>query len=219
MNFPLEDYASLIFDCDGVLLNSNPIKTRAFYKATLPYGEDAATAMVDYHLSNGGISRYEKFDYFLEEIISSRQKGPEKNELLENFAREVRSGLLSCEISPGIQELRIKTSLARWCVVSGGDQEELRYVFGERGLKDFFDGGIFGSPDSKDEIIAREREYGNICFPALFLGDSKYDYDTSIRAGVDFVFVSDWSEFTGWRGFFDGRSNVIGKLAQLTERS
>lgn len=217
MNFPLEDYASLIFDCDGVLLNSNPIKTRAFYKATLPYGEDAARSMVDYHLSNGGISRYEKFNYFLTEIVSSGQKGPDKEELLEYFAREVRKGLLSCEITPGLQELRIGTSHAKWFVISGGNQNELHHVFKERGLEDFFDGGIFGSPDSKDDIMSKEMGNGNICLPALFLGDSKYDYDTSLRAGVEFIFVSDWSEFVGWRRFFAGRSNVIGKLVQLTE--
>jgi len=93
----------------------------------------------------------------------------------------------------------------------------LHHVFKERGLEDFFDGGIFGSPDSKDDIMSKEMGNGNICLPALFLGDSKYDYDTSLRAGVEFIFVSDWSEFVGWRRFFAGRSNVIGKLVQLTE--
>ena len=92
MNFPIDGYSSLIFDCDGVLLNSNSVKTEAFYRATLPYGENAARAMVDFHVSNGGISRYEKFNYFLREIVSSEQKEPNKEELREYFAREVRKG-------------------------------------------------------------------------------------------------------------------------------
>ncbi len=41
-------YKSLIFDCDGVVLNSNKAKTEAFYKAALPYGEQAASALVEY---------------------------------------------------------------------------------------------------------------------------------------------------------------------------
>ena len=42
MNFLITDYASLVFDCDGVVLNSNKVKTEAFYQAVLPYGEAAA---------------------------------------------------------------------------------------------------------------------------------------------------------------------------------
>lgn len=48
-------YRSMIFDCDGVVLNSNKVKTDAFYQASWPYGEAAAQAMVDYHVANGGV--------------------------------------------------------------------------------------------------------------------------------------------------------------------
>lgn len=54
-------------------------------------------------------------------------------------------------------------------IVSGGDQAELRDVFSQRGISEWFDGGIFGSPDSKDEILARELANGNIDQPALFV--------------------------------------------------
>jgi len=57
----LANYKTLVFDCDGVILNSNKLKTQAFYQATLPYGESKAQAMVNYHVQNGGISRYRKF--------------------------------------------------------------------------------------------------------------------------------------------------------------
>jgi phosphoglycolate phosphatase-like HAD superfamily hydrolase len=83
-------------------------------------------------------------------------------------------------------------------IVSGGDQAELRDVFSQRGISEWFDGGIFGSPDSKDEILARELANGNIDQPALFLGDSKYDYDAASAAGLDFVFLSGWSEVIDW---------------------
>ena len=45
----ISQYATLIFDCDGVILDSNKIKTTAFYNTALPYGEDAAEALVNYH--------------------------------------------------------------------------------------------------------------------------------------------------------------------------
>ena len=61
-------YKTIIFDCDGVILNSNKIKTESFYKVAKKFGEKEAIKLVKFHLSNGGISRYEKFKFFLEII-------------------------------------------------------------------------------------------------------------------------------------------------------
>ncbi|MNJ63969.1 Phosphoglycolate phosphatase [compost metagenome] len=97
-------------------------------------------------------------------------------------------------MSAGLAELRIKTKGTHWLVISGGDQQELREIFSQRGLLNYFDMGIYGSPSSKDEIIARESLAGKIIAPVLFFGDSQYDYEAAKRAGMDFAFVSDWSE-------------------------
>lgn len=201
MKHPVTDYATLVFDCDGVVLDSNKVKTEAFYQAALSYGESAAHAMVDYHVANGGVSRYKKFAYFLEQIAPkhAEQQGPNLEALLQAYAGHVREGLLSCEMAPGLEAMRQKTRNARWLVVSGGDQAELRDVFARRGIAEWFDGGIFGSPDTKDEILARERASSNIQQPALFLGDSKYDHEATSAAGLDFVFLSRWSEVAGWQ--------------------
>lgn len=197
----MSKYKTLVFDCDGVVLDSNQVKTEAFYQATLPYGEAAAQAMVDYHVANGGVSRYKKFAHFLEQIAPNHttQQGPDLEALLQDYASYVREGLLSCEVAPGLEALREQTPDARWLIVSGGDQAELRDVFAQRGIAEWFDGGIFGSPDTKDEILARELASGNIQQPALFLGDSKYDYQASSAAGLDFVFLSGWSEVADWQ--------------------
>ena len=100
-----------------------------------------------------------------------------------------------------MKSLREFTVDARWLIVSGGDQTELRDVFAQRGIADWFDGGIFGSPDNKDEILARELHARNIRQPALFLGDSKYDHQAATAAGLDFVFLSGWSEVAGWQAW------------------
>lgn len=194
----IDHYSTLIFDCDGVVLNSNKVKTKAFYQAALPYGEIAAQALVDYHVANGGVSRYKKFNYFLEHIVPGTSSAVTIDNLLSSYAGYVQEGLLNCQIAPNLHKLREKTSNARWMIVSGGDQSELRSIFVERKLAELFDGGIFGSPDTKDEILAREHSNGNISPSALFLGDSKYDYQAAIVAGLDFVFLSAWSEVKDW---------------------
>ena len=201
MKYSITNYTTLVFDCDGVVLDSNKVKTEAFYHAALPYGEAAAQAMVDYHVAHGGVSRYKKFAYFVEQIAPSHseQKGPDLEALLQAYAGHVQKGLLSCAMAPGLEALRQQNPNARWLIVSGGDQAELRNVFASRGIAEWFDGGIFGSPDTKDEILARELASANIQQPALFLGDSKYDYQAARAAGLDFVFLSGWSEVEDWQ--------------------
>ena len=210
-------YQTLIFDCDGVILDSNRIKSEAFRTAALPYGDAAANALVAWHVANGGISRYQKFAHFLSDIVPAGQPGPDLQTLLTRYAAAVSDGLCSCAVAPGLAQLRARTQAARWLIVSGGDQAELRAVFAARGLADMFDGGIFGSPDNKDQILSRELTSGNITGPALFLGDSTYDHRAARAAGLDFVFVSGWSEVVGWRDYVtEQRLSVIENLEILT---
>ncbi|MDH0687608.1 HAD family hydrolase [Stutzerimonas stutzeri] len=205
----LSAYRSIVFDCDGVILDSNRVKTDAFYNATLPYGEKAAEAMVDYHVRNGGISRYRKFAYFLEHLAPAGVPGPDLQALLAAYATEVKTGLLACEVAGGLEAFRKHTGGTRWMVASGGDQAELRELFEARGLLDWFDGGIFGSPDTKEEIVKRELENGNVRMPALFIGDSRYDHQVAHENGLDFVFLSRWSEFAGWKDYFAAHDTTI----------
>lgn len=186
-------YSSLIFDCDGVLLDSNRVKTEAFYNVAKQYGLSYAEDLVYYHINNGGISRYKKFDFFKREILPVGNNAV-MEDLLSQYAANVVEGLMQCRVAEKLFELRELTTSANWLVVSGGDQEELRYVFNERGLSKLFDGGIFGSPDDKEKILEREIASANISSHALFLGDSKYDKAVAEKYNVDFLFVSDWSE-------------------------
>jgi len=57
-------YDYLIFDCDGVILDSNRLKSQAFADALLDEPPERIKAFVRYHKQHGGISRYEKFRYF-----------------------------------------------------------------------------------------------------------------------------------------------------------
>ena len=197
----LSSYRTFVFDCDGVVLDSNKVKTEAFYRVARQFGDDAALTLVDYHVANGGISRYLKFTYLLETILGMEVQDDNLLRLLSEFAAEVKQGLLKCTVAPGLSELRRMTSDARWMIVSGGDQEELREVFARRGIDHMFDAGIFGSPANKDEILGREVTRENLKSPALFLGDSRYDHEAATRAKLDFLFVSNWSEFSGWEEY------------------
>lgn len=197
----LDRYSSIIFDCDGVILNSNKIKTESFHKVASQFSTSAADELAEYHTRNGGISRYKKFEYLLSDILNSTFSSADVDALSQQYGALVFSQLLICEASACLQELSKKQTQQSWMVVSGGAQVELREVFSQRKISSLFESGIFGSPDDKDKILRREIDCGNLKFPAVFLGDSKYDHEAATRAGLDFIFISGWSEFSGWENY------------------
>jgi phosphoglycolate phosphatase-like HAD superfamily hydrolase len=214
----IKRYKTLVFDCDGVVLNSNQLKIQAYFDVAIKYGADKsqAQALVDHHVKLGGISRYPKFEYFLREIVKKPVTEEATQSLLDDFGDEVKRRLSDCEVAPGLLELRKATRDTRWMIISGGDQTELREIFIARKLHVLFDAGIFGSPNDKDEILARELSLGNITQPALFLGDSRYDHVASVRAGLDFIFLNDWTDFEGWQEYCDANHiPVLGGIRAL----
>ena len=218
LQIDIKQYKSIVFDCDGVVLDSNVVKTEAYFRTAKNLGaSDAdAQALVDYHVRLGGISRYHKFDYYLREILQQSATQEAIQILLDEFARELEVGLMHCEVAQGLLALREITPDANWMILSGGDQQEIRTLFAKRNLQSLFDGGLFGSPDNKDTVLAREKMNGNLQFPALFIGDSKYDYEAAIRAGLDFVFLRDWTEVADWRTYCEANQiKVLANIAAL----
>ncbi len=215
----IQEYKSIVFDCDGVILNSNKIKTRAFRTASLPFGKDASSHLEDYHLRNGGISRYEKFDYFLKKIVPINSKKIKElclKKMLKIYSEETNKGLLESEITYGLHSLRNKTKDSSWMIVSGGDQDQLNSIFTKKEIMHLFNGGIFGSPDTKNEILNRELAKENIKLPALFLGDTELDHQVSVANGLDFIFVSAWTEFRSYEQYcIDNSIRIISKVYEL----
>ena len=172
--------------------------------------------LVNHHIEYTGISRNIKFAYFLEAILKKPVDDSSMNHLLRQLNIEVERLLENCDIAVGLEKLREKTRQAHWMIVSGGDQEEIIRLFSRKSLLKYFDVGIFGSPDSKEEIVARELKKPTGQAPALFIGDSKYDYQVAKRNNLDFIFLSDWTNFFEWKNFCEENEiEVYQKLNDL----
>ena len=83
----------LVFDCDGVILDSVPVKTRAFARLAEPYGEEARDRFVMYHTVHGGVSRYKKFEWFFREILDREITPAESEEWGRRFAEYALHGV------------------------------------------------------------------------------------------------------------------------------
>jgi phosphoglycolate phosphatase-like HAD superfamily hydrolase len=194
----LDDADAIFFDCDGVILDSNEVKSTAFAEAL----EGEPLALVDkfiqYHKENGGVSRYIKFAHYFRHIKEMDEFDEQYRAALSRYEAITRERLLSCHYIPGILPLlrRLKDMKKRIYVVSGGAQDELHDVFRKRDIFHFFD-GIYGSPknkiDNMSEIISSKGRFYN----GIYFGDASSDRVAAEKFGAKFVFVSgksEWSE-------------------------
>ena len=217
----MKKYKSIIFDCDGVILNSNKIKTESFRKILKNFDTRAIREFIYYHENNGGLSRYIKLDYFLSTILPKYSEIPENKDnillyLLRDYGNVCKKSLNTSEVAKDLEKLKSITNKIPWTIVSGGDQKELREVFTKKNLTKYFKGGIFGSPDKKIDIIQREEKYGLINYPAIFLGDSKLDYLVAKNLNIDFLFVTQWTDFKEHRTYCkDNAIEMINSVSDL----
>ena len=206
MPFRAEDYDLFVFDCDGVILDSNGVKSQAFFDVALPFGEEQAERFVEYHKLRGGISRQEKFKYFVAEILAVETPDREslEVELVEAYARICRDGLQKCSMIPGVQAfLASLPRSVRNYVVSGGAQTEVRQAIKERDLDPFFS-LILGNPRSKRENMQQLFDAGALKGHGAYFGDARLDMELARQYDLDFVFVSGASEWAGADVEFQG---------------
>ncbi|MBQ9453480.1 MAG: HAD family hydrolase [Desulfovibrio sp.] len=180
----------LVFDCDGVILDSVPVKTRAFARVAEPFGEEARDRLLMYHKVHGGVSRYKKFEWLYEHVLGKAITPEESRRLGNLFAEYVLDELQHCALIPGAQDV-----LTYWrgrlpmFVCSGTPQEELQSVLQLRRLDGYFD-AIYGSPPAKAELLAHIVRTEKLD-PAdvLMVGDAPTDRDAADYAGTMFYGV------------------------------
>ena len=191
-------YDFFIFDCDGVILDSNKLKSKAFAEALPNDPPNLISEFVEYHKNNGGVSRYEKFRYYFENMKNQVEAEKEIENALNNFANIVSEGLLKCDYIPGVIEFieMLYNKKKRLFVVSGSDENELIQVFRKRGLLHYFK-EIYGSPNDKLENTRKVIASTSQSHSGLFFGDSKSDYNAAIEFGIDFLYIKGASEWKG----------------------
>jgi len=204
----------IIFDCDGVVLNSNSIKTEAFALIGKRYGEFESCELVKFHQENGGISRFEKFTYFVKSVLKKND-----DELITSLCSDFKSilsnNLLNCEINPNLHELKKMTQGIPWMMVTGAPQCEVKTLLKNIGILNYFNNGVFGAPNTKFEIFKNQIDLGRLPVNSIYIGDSKKDYEAASRFGINFVFYSPWTEVSDWEGFC--KLNAIQVIANLMD--
>jgi phosphoglycolate phosphatase-like HAD superfamily hydrolase len=183
------DHDIFIFDCDGVILNSNQLKINAMESAlrALSINDNQVQQCSEYFRKNFGKSRYHHVEHFVSNILQIDQETTRKAlelKIITLFSNQCRKLYLEAELTPGfldfLQILRGKKYIA-----SGSAQDELRGVFKERGLEHHFS-GIYGSPTAKSDNINHILELEKT-EKAVMFGDAISDLEASIANKIDFI--------------------------------
>ena len=190
----------VVFDCDGVLIDSNRLKISLF-RETLERAGFAAPDIerfAAFQAASFGMSRYRLFDALLGWDLSHRP-AVARDDLVATYAGLLRDKYVAVLPTPGMQE--VVASLEVDCdlyVVSGSDQSELREVLRERGEADPFR-MILGSPATKEAnlrlVLDDVRRRHGMAEPAriVFVGDAEADFRAAEAHGLRFVYMDAYS--------------------------
>lgn len=187
---PFSDYQVYIFDCDGVLLDSNWIKISAMREALesvseVNSGVDLAVAFFE---KNFGKSRYYHVDYFLDRLVSiepGARRQEVRESLLDAYGRLLDQRYEKAPVIGGTREFLSSLSGDLY-VASGSEEAQLREVLDARGLSKNFK-KIFGSPKSKLENVEQILSEYDATTKFVMVGDAMADLEVASAVNIDFV--------------------------------
>ncbi|MHA7101789.1 HAD family hydrolase [Roseivirga pacifica] len=185
----LENYKVILWDFDGVILDSMAIRDQGFVEVLKEYPEVQVNELLAYHRKNGGLSRYVKFRYFFEEIRGEEISNDSVNGLAEQFSNVMKSLLInpSLLISDSLNFIVENARRYKMHIVSGSDGNELRYLCEQLNIDQYFL-TIDGSPTPKKQLVKSVlSQFGYAQKDCVLIGDSINDFEAAESNSVDFM--------------------------------
>jgi phosphoglycolate phosphatase-like HAD superfamily hydrolase len=182
-------YQAILWDFDGVIMNSNPVRDSGFSLVLKDFPEHQVEVLLKYHRKNGGLSRYVKFRYFFEQVRGEQVTDEIVLEYAQRFSVEMMKHLTNplLLIEETVNYIRTNYINLPMFIVSGSDQNELRQICNETGINTYFK-GIFGSPTPKKQLVRNIIElYNLIPSDSLLIGDSINDFEAAEVNGLHFM--------------------------------
>lgn len=182
------EYKALLFDFDGVLADSEEVKTEAFASLFEDFGPEIQALVVDHHRKNGGMTRIDKFHHYYREFLGKPLDEDDLKRLCGDFSRLVVDEVVAAPEIPGAENFLKKWHNTVKCfVVSATPDEEIKEIVKRRGIEIYFH-EILGSSCSKsDNVNYLLNKYGLAPAQCLFFGDAESDYRAATASEVNFI--------------------------------
>jgi phosphoglycolate phosphatase-like HAD superfamily hydrolase len=179
---------TLFLDFDGVILESVEAKTEAFFKMYLPYGEEFANRVRDFHLANGGVSRFDKFRTWHQIWLQENLSEEKICELSEKFSRLCLQNVIESPYVPGaLQFLKKAQFQYQMFVITGSAQKDIDITLEKLKINSLFL-KVCGSPRNKIEWGTKLMlDYQLKPDEILFVGDSESDKEAAKFLKTHFV--------------------------------
>lgn len=145
---------TIFWDFDGVILDSMSVRNFGFEEIFKDYNKADVEALLIYHISNGGLSRYVKIRYFFNNILKQEITDQEVLAFASSFSSIMKKELVNKNnlILSTVNFIKNNYSNYKFHIVSGSDQEELRFLCEQLNISKFFL-TINGSPTHKNELV------------------------------------------------------------------
>ena len=200
----MKNYSAFIFDFDGVIKDSVKVKSEAFVQLYASEGKEFQKKVEEYHLANGGISRYVKFRVW-NDWLGKPTSEEAIDELANNFAQLVIDNVVASPFVNGaIEAVQAASGKALSFIATGTPDDEINRILSMLGIGKFFS-EVHGSSRKKTTIVNDIlRRFHLDPSEILFIGDAQTDYEAAISTGLDFYlrktdYNSDW---------FEGKSGI-----------
>ena len=195
----MKHYSAYIFDFDGVIKDSVKVKSKAFVQLYASEGKEFQRKVEEYHLANGGISRYVKFKVWNEWLGRSTSEEA-IDEFAKNFAQLVIDNVVASPyVNGAIEALESASENALCFIATGTPDDEINLILSQLDLGRFFH-EIHGSSRKKSTIVKHIiARYHLTPSEVLFIGDAQTDYQAALENGLDFYlrrtdYNSQWFE-------------------------
>ncbi len=179
---------NIIWDFDGVILDSMPIRDYGFRKIFESYDSALVEKLLEYHHQNGGLSRYVKIRYFFEKILKSTISKEDIEKIANDFSIIMKKELINKKylIEDSVAFIEKNYQKYHFHIASGSDEIELNYLCKELGIESYFL-SINGSPTHKNELVKNIlKEHSYLQNETILIGDSQNDYDAAEINSIGF---------------------------------
>ena len=216
LEIDIHENSSIIFDCDGVLLDSNKIKIKVFKDILKKYKfpESKIKNFINYHKKNAGISRYKKIDLLFNQMKLSDVYL--KKRILFDISKKIEINLIKLSFTKGCKKFlqylykrKIKTF-----ILTGSDEKELKRIFTKKNYKKYFN-FILGRPNDKHKNFKKIKKNISLKVNNYYFGDSKLDYEVAKKNRINFIFVKDFTDQPSFIKKKEQRFNVIKNFSKL----
>ena len=187
----IDKLETLLWDFDGVILDSMVVRDIGFERIFEHFPEAQVQELLDFHRTNGGWSRYVKIEHFFKNIIQIEYTQNDILAYAEKFSVIMKKELTNPTrlIADAVDYIKAFHTKQNFHIVSGSDHKELNFLCKELNLAQYFI-SIQGSPTIKTKLVAdiMEKHRYNKATTGL-IGDSINDNDAAEANDIHFFRV------------------------------